>query len=844
MLTFRRCVSIGLAFLCSVFSTLPSAEVEALREIFQVASLPWDQGQDPCGLPQVQCDKGNQTTESLILHSLKLSWLPDSIGRLQSLESLHLQDNQLRSLPESIAQLKSLAVLFLNGNQLTALPVSVSQLPSLRELWLDNNYLTMLPDCVGQMKSLTSLYLKSNQVTSLPESMGQLQQLLILDLDGNQLTMLPEPLTNLPLKYLLLASNQLMSLPESIAALQSLQVLRLPSNKLTSLPETISQLQNLINLDLHNNRLASLPDSIGNLKALRVLSLDSNRLNSLPESIANLSLGSLFLDSNRLSSIPHLMSPYLLELRVAKNRLNIPPDLGQMMRLHVLSLHNNFLERLPPQSLTCLKHLKVALLHSNQIREPTEICQLGQGLRLETLYLHSNALRGNIPPCLSQFKSLEVLTLHRNALTGEVPKSLLGLPNLGVLTLHGNRLYGNLPLELATAPKLFFFSAHSNRFEGPIPPLHLRKDCVNDESFLSDFDSCDDFTVSGLWALECRSAEIALRCPKACGMCDNASARGPVLLLHDNRLSCSLPEEVTGWPKDVRSISLVGNLLGNGSHALPDWIHTDEHQPFLYISGNRSSEMLKRAFLLASMCTLCWLLLVAHSGYGHIWLSKAGTELTRKAHRFLLQMGGILSAVAMFLLLLYRADATYYLCGSSFSSTTVSNFSKPYRGHALIEWAVAILWAVWIAVGAFFLRHAPTPRVAMVGEAMSWLECFLKFVYSCCWLCVVAVLSFPSVAYAVVSAIPHNNTMQLSAWWLQFFHYQAALVMVLVDMFITPKAVAFFADATGMRRSMLFMAARLGTMWLAAVLSTIYLTTHCMNGWTQLWKVSGCVFVC
>ena len=134
MLTFRRCVSIGLAFLCSVFATLPSAEVEALREIFQVASLPWEQGQDPCGLPQVQCDKGNQTTESLILNSLKLTWLSDSIGRLQSLESLHLQDNQLRSLPESIAQLKSLAVLFLNGNQLTALPVSVSQLPSLREL--------------------------------------------------------------------------------------------------------------------------------------------------------------------------------------------------------------------------------------------------------------------------------------------------------------------------------------------------------------------------------------------------------------------------------------------------------------------------------------------------------------------------------------------------------------------------------------------------------------------------------------------------------------------------------------------------------------------------------------
>ena len=77
------------------------------------------------------------------------------------------------------------------------------------------------------------------------------------------------------------------------------------------------------------------------------------------------------------------------------------------------------------------------------------------------------------------------------------------------------------------------------------------------------------------------------------------------------------------------------------------------------------------------------------------------------------------------------------------------------------------------------------------------------------------------------------------AWWVKFFHYQAALVIVLVDMFITPQVVAMFSDATGMRRSMLSTSARLGTMWFGAVLSTVYLTTHCMNGWTQLWNVSG-----
>ena len=74
-------------------------------------------------------------------------------------------------------------------------------------------------------------------------------------------------------------------------------------------------------------------------------------------------------------------------------------------------------------------------------------------------------------------------------------------------------------------------------------------------------------------------------------------------------------------------------------------------------------------------------------------------------------------------------------------------------------------------------------------------------------------------------------------WWPKFLHYQTALLMVLVDIFITPKAVEWFALATGIRRSMLLMAARLGTMWLVAVLVTLYLSTHCMNGWTHFWMV-------
>ena len=229
----------------------------------------------------------------------------------------------------------------------------------------------------------------------------------------------------------------------------------------------------------------------------------------------------------------------------------------------------------------------------------------------------------------------------------------------------------------------------------------------------------------------CRDSEVALHCPKTCKICSAASARGPVLLLHDNRLSCSLPEEVTNWPQDMRSISLVGNMLGNGTRELPQWIHSDEHQPFLYVSSSTANQIFKRMVQLAAICALCgWPLLADKDAYRQILFAKAGTDLTCEAHMFLLQMGVVLSVVAGFLLSAYYAGATYYMCGSIFASTTLSNFSDPYDSRALVEWPVSLLWAIWIAFGAFFLRRTPTPTVAEREETTTWWDWFLKFVYS------------------------------------------------------------------------------------------------------------------
>ena len=180
----------------------------------------------------------------------------------------------------------------------------------------------------------------------------------------------------------------------------------------------------------------------------------------------------------------------------------------------------------------------------------------------------------------------------------------------------------------------------------------------------------------------------------------------------------------------MRSISLVGNMLGNGTRELPQWIHSDEHQPFLYVSSSHRKSNIQTMVQLAAICALCgWPLLADKDAYRQILFAKAGTDLTCEAHMFLLQMGVVLSVVAGFLLSAYYAGATYYICGSIFASTTLSNFSDPTtaeRWWSGLFHSCGYLDCVW----RIFLRRTPTPTVAEREETTTWWDWFLKFVYS------------------------------------------------------------------------------------------------------------------
>ena len=789
-----------------------------------------------------------QALSGLYVFSNQLTSLPESIGKLQKLDALDVSYNQLTSLPESIGKLQALSELRVLSNQLTSLPESMKSLGALRKLHLLHNALTSLPESIGKLQGLLELHVSWNQLTSLPESIGKLQTLSGLHVSSNQLKSLPESIGKLQkLELLDVSYNQLTSLPESIGKLQALSELHVSWNQLTLLPESIGKLQTLSGLHVSSNQLKSLPESIGKLQKLELLDVSYNQLTSLPEAIGKLQeLKILDMSDNQLTSLPHLKLGNLVDLRASGNRLKLLPEsFGNLEWLETLALGHNFLERLP-ENLMRLSNLRSVFVDSNQLHDPAEMCKFEHS-KLRVLYAHNNRLQGELPVCLTRYSAMQTLTLHSNLLNGSIPRALSRLPELELLTLHENRLSGFLPKDFANATSLTLFSAYSNYLKGRIPSFNLSKDCVDDTSFLDQHeDPC--------YLSDCSRTDVARHCPRSCGLCPQASARGPVLLLHNNRLSCDLPVQVTKWAKDIRSISLVGNMLGNGSIGLPTWIHSDEQQEFLYLSSNKIIDMFWKTMPYLAFLLVCTLVFthISRPELGKVFHAEAGTRLMHRSHLFVCRLCIALSSMAAVLLILFLSHSTYYECKSSLSSTTLSNLFEPGDGGSIfVEWVIVLTWIMWVVVSAIFVekaypcsdREAEDTAISHMTEpeTANWRGKCVQYVWkvlcSLLWVCIVIILSLPSIAFAVVNVIPSTNTLSLSSFWRKFLHYQAALVMVLTDIFITPRLATFFHTTTGIRRSMLLMAARLGTMWLVAVLTTLYLDPHCMNGWTLFWQV-------
>ena len=166
---------------------------------------------------------------------------------------------------------------------------------------------------------------------------------------------------------------------------------------------------------------------------------------------------------------------HLTVLSLGRNRLTgpIPPELGDLIRLDSLNLHGNALTGPIPPELGSLSRLTSLFLSANRLTGPIPP-ELGRLSRLQRLYLYSNSLEDQIPPELGNLALLEQLYLYRNNLEGRIPPELGNLSHLEWLYLSSNSLEGPIPPELGNLSHLERLSLHSNNLEGTIPPSLLQ----------------------------------------------------------------------------------------------------------------------------------------------------------------------------------------------------------------------------------------------------------------------------------------------------------------------------------------------------------------------------------
>ncbi|XP_022717801.1 probable LRR receptor-like serine/threonine-protein kinase At3g47570 [Durio zibethinus] len=163
----------------------------------------------------------------------------------------------------------------------------------------------------------------------------------------------------------------------------------------------------------------------------------------------------------------------------------IPPHLGNLSFLSLLSIENNSFHGSLPIQLANLRRLKYINFGNNNISGeiPSWFDSLTQ---LQSLFLYGNNFTGSMPPSIFNISSLQLLDLSDNNLSGSIPPNMFDrLPNLQGLYLNRNLFSGRIPPSLFKCKELTILSLFRNHFEGSLPMeignltklriLHLRE---------------------------------------------------------------------------------------------------------------------------------------------------------------------------------------------------------------------------------------------------------------------------------------------------------------------------------------------------------------------------------
>ena len=421
----------------------------------------------------------------------------------------------------------------LPGNNLAGtIPAAIGLLDSLVHVDLYNNALTgPIPTAIGRLQRVERLFLGHNELSgSLPAQMGNMAGLRHLEINATRLEgRVPAVFADLRLKHFFAHGSEV-CLPRSLG--DWFRAIEQRDSLLPCIPVTADR-----------DVLVEFYNSTGGPDWGRKRYWLSDKSLNTWQGIATDDEGyvtEVFLPWNGMTdSIPPRLGDLarLEVLSLYGNELTgrIPPELGKLTGVRDFSLSGNNLEGPIPPELGNLVNVKEIFLSNNELTGPIP-SEFGNLMELELLWLFNNRLSGPIPPELGNLKKLRQLAASDNRLTGPLPPEIGDLESLRWLILHTNRLGGPLPPELGRLSKLELLWLGANRITGPLP------------SELGNLQALKDFSV---WVNRMDGP-----IPPELGNMSSLEH----LVLSDNRFSGSIPPEL-GKLSNLEHLGLYENRL-------------------------------------------------------------------------------------------------------------------------------------------------------------------------------------------------------------------------------------------------------------------------------------------
>lgn len=386
------------------------------------------------------------------------------------------------------------------------------------------------------------------------------------------------------------------------------------------------------------------------------------------------------------------------------------------------------------------------------------------------------ALSGSIPTSIGKLLSLESgnlgrILLHNTGIIGTLPPEISSSITLNSVLAFNTGLSGQLPM-LPESMQLFHL--HNCKLTGTLPPMgHL--------TTLQNF-TLQNNNIGGHIELPAQASTM------------------PILLLHNNRLSCKITEQSPlKPPPSPASVTTSTNLVLPGnviSAGLPPWVDLRE-VTFLYAQSFWVEWQLDIFPVVASLLALPLLLCFGMSREGLARWQQFFVFRPAKSHpvaRMEMLAAKLMSACicpwVVVLVPLYVVGSQWLECGKVWLYTTIA-----YISSGEVEWAIAAASCGFTACAAASINTLNRGLQEWTDEQNSWYaqshtysnkQRILTFVL---WSAVIAVVSLPQILYVLSTAIaPNENAAHLNGTMLTFSHSFSGFVLFLINAYVLPPA--------------------------------------------------------